>query len=617
MIGLKVNALTKIKIPEELQIEILVEKKLDDIDPDNLESLAQELISYYTTEEELTRLAGYLDLWSTIRPLNQPFYADLAALIVKNVDDSFKFALLEKTRFSFLRLLFNAGVFSLDEIRRKCAAEPNQSFFFVPELGITNAAIQFNDILEDEEILEHLMKDDWAMYRDLVEYGYFTSTLEYAIKFDNLDLLREIWKGDDYYTSMEVDENCWEKGDWPPCNPLSLAARFGSINCFRNMIERGSKPDENICENAIIGGNKEIIETVAHLGGDFVEGLKAAAQYHRFDVFDWILAAYNPEMVDICLPASYANWLVFLFCAANGSDIRSLTEENYETAVHWAAYWGIPYIMEICLSDDRCNVDVCDGMNMTPLTWAAIEGNLTVGKMLVDEGANVVGFNKQSSPLLEAVKNNHYAFAKYLLEKGADIELVDEEHNSVLHNVAFWGDAKLAQMLIQNGASLDVVNKVKDTPLHYAAFHGANDIVRLYLKKGAEIDCEGYKKNTPLIDAVKMGWMDVVRTLVTNKCDINKKNYKENNALHYAAASYNNEIVEYLVSKGADVRAMNYDGKTPIDYSVSEITTEILVGNGAVLHQRKWKQLSPNFYYKIIGGIISILIFILSFFVRF
>lgn len=617
MLGLKVSALTKIKVPEELQMDILMEKKLDDIDPDNLDALAQDLTGAFQTDEELIRLAGYLDLWSAIRPLNQPFYADLAAIINTKVNKIFNFALLEKTRYSFLRLLFNAGVFTLEQIRRKCATEPNQFFFFVPELGITNAAIEFNDILEDPDILEHLQKDNWAMYRDLVEYGYFTSTLEYAIKFDNVDLLLEVWKGDDYYTSMEVDENCWEKGPWPPHNPLSMAARFGSINCFRNLIGRGSRPDENICENAIIGGNKEIIETVAQLGGDFVEGLKAATQYHRFDVFDWLLASYMPEMVDICYPAAYANWLVFLFCAANGSDIRSVLDETYESAVHWAAYWGIPYVMEICLSDKRCNINFVDGNKLTPLTWAAVEGNLTVGQILCEEGADPVGHNKESSPLLEAVRNNHLEFAKFLLDHGAQIDYVDDERNSVLHNAAFWGTAKLAQFLIENGASVDATNKYGDTPLHFAANNGANDIVKLFIKKGAEIDAVGTKSNTPLFNAVKLGWLDVVRTLVSNGANVNMKNYKDNTPLHYAAANGSFEIIDYLISKGASPRAINYDGKTPVDYALDDNTVSTLLSQGGIESRRVMKRISPKFYWKILGGLFSIMIFLLSLFVRF
>lgn len=607
MLGLKVKNLTSIEVPSELLTDVVMEKKLDELDDSNILDTAKELCSVFITPASVTTLAGYIELWANIRPLNMELYAQLAyELIQQNIDPIFKKALLDKAEFSFLRFCYLEHVFTMDDIKKKIDADQNQAFFFVPELGITKGARDFNDIIDDQELLPMLQENDWAMFRDLIEYGYTANTVEYAIKYDDLDLMLKLWKGDDYYVDMKIYENSWDALEWRSYNSLSFAARYGAINCFRNLLKRGARPDENLCENAVIGGNKEIIEAAAAMQGDFNECLKPAAMFHRYDVFDWIIANYETEKLEISYPCAYANWLAFLFCAANDSDIRS-TNNDFTSALHWAAYWGIPYVMEICLSDQRANLNFIDGNKMTPLLWAAIEGNTEMVQMLLDKGASL-NADTVSTPLVEAVRNGHYELAQYLIDIGADVLDTDKNGFSVLHTVCFYGDAKLAQMLIASGASLEDVSDDGQTPLHTAAAHGCLDICKLYIKKGCDVNALDKNGETPLFYAIRHNHHKIVKLLIVNGANIAVKNDKANQPIHIACKIGNVDTIKYLISKGANIRAPGYDERQPINYAANDEITQLLLDSGAAEHEKKITYLSTGFFVKLVCACLGIII---------
>ena len=70
----------------------------------------------------------------------------------------------------------------------------------------------------------------------------------------------------------------------------------------------------------------------------------------------------------------------------------------------------------------RLRASECDGWGLTPLVFAARQGDLESAKILLAAGADI---NQTSAygwtPLLTATQNRHYKFALYLLDHGADV----------------------------------------------------------------------------------------------------------------------------------------------------------------------------------------------------
>src|SRR5205823_9604878 len=64
---------------------------------------------------------------------------------------------------------------------------------------------------------------------------------------------------------------------------------------------------------------------------------------------------------------------------------------------------------------------------LSPLAFAAREGDIESAKMLLDAGANVNQVTNYGwTPLLIAANNRHYKLAAYLVERGADVNLANK-----------------------------------------------------------------------------------------------------------------------------------------------------------------------------------------------
>jgi len=77
--------------------------------------------------------------------------------------------------------------------------------------------------------------------------------------------------------------------------------------------------------------------------------------------------------------------------------------------------------------------DKVNEIGITLLMLVAINGNLEAGKMLVENGANVNLQNRLIGTALKtAVASSHYDFVVYLLENGADANLIPKGNDSNL-----------------------------------------------------------------------------------------------------------------------------------------------------------------------------------------
>ena len=103
--------------------------------------------------------------------------------------------------------------------------------------------------------------------------------------------------------------------------------------------------------------------------------------------------------------------------------------------------------------------------------------------------------------LHEAVVKKDIAQIGRLLQNGADInQLGSRRHGygSALHIAAREGYLDIARLLIDRGAEIDVLDRKDFTPLHNATWNGNLEMTKLLLDAGAEIEASTYDGDTPL-----------------------------------------------------------------------------------------------------------------------
>lgn len=108
---------------------------------------------------------------------------------------------------------------------------------------------------------------------------------------------------------------------------------------------------------------------------------------------------------------------------ANGDG--SIREENTkQTILHIAVANNKPKLVELILKTSPELVYTQDVEGRTPLHLAAEASNITIGRLLVNAGANVDAVDKnQESPLHTAASVGSLEFAQFLVENKANPQL--------------------------------------------------------------------------------------------------------------------------------------------------------------------------------------------------
>lgn len=186
-------------------------------------------------------------------------------------------------------------------------------------------------------------------------------------------------------------------------------------------------------------------------------------------------------------------------------------------------------------------------------------GYLQMVTALID--GNIDLLNEQDivekTPLHHAIEAGHIEIAKFLIERGADINLLDKDRGSPLHAAASLGDVELVRLLIERGAtSINEGDYRECTPLYIAAMMGHPDVARLLIESGADVDARDAVGRTPLMAVGSPESMEIVDVLLEGGADINatvSRGPGEYSVLTVCAMFGSEDLVNYLIDKGAVV----------------------------------------------------------------
>jgi ankyrin repeat protein len=100
-------------------------------------------------------------------------------------------------------------------------------------------------------------------------------------------------------------------------------------------------------------------------------------------------------------------------------------------------------------------------------------------------------FDRSNRPLYKAVKEGNVGKVRRLLAHGADPNICDAHHLTLLHQAAYLGEREIVELLLKHGAKVDLDNGGKGwTPLHSAAVSGGlknrKEIISMLLGHGAD-----------------------------------------------------------------------------------------------------------------------------------
>lgn len=183
--------------------------------------------------------------------------------------------------------------------------------------------------------------------------------------------------------------------------------------------------------------------------------------------------------------------------------------------------------------------------------------------------------------------------AQACIDSGADVNS-DLEGFPPLCAAANSGKAEIAKFLLDKGADVDAVTAHGRSALMIASSRGATDLVDLFCRRGADVDYQTSEGKTALMEACESGNVEVVRLLLKNGASVDlrtePKETSGTSALMFAARSGNSEIIELLVGEGACVSDEDGYGLTALTHAHDcgqEAAEKTLVKLGADISKAK------------------------------
>ncbi len=224
------------------------------------------------------------------------------------------------------------------------------------------------------------------------------------------------------------------------------------------------------------------------------------------------------------------------------------------------------------------NVNMRDEFGMTPLYQAAINGNAEMARYLIDHGAdpNIVTGIGGMSPLSAAIWMGKTDAVLVLIEKGANVNYVTpmNKFRPIIYCGAY-GNAKMAKALIDAGADVTARDDKGKTAADYARQYKKDEVLAVLSKAGVPISYTGNAAKD-IVMAMIAADRDKVRQLVEEGVNPNSKDKSGKSLLSYAVENKWLEVVKLLVEKGADVNEKDKDGWTLLMNAAFENDTELL-----------------------------------------
>jgi ankyrin repeat protein len=249
-----------------------------------------------------------------------------------------------------------------------------------------------------------------------------------------------------------------------------------------------------------------------------------------------------------------------------GADPCVRISPKFITALHAAAMAGAVRCCELLLAKAETLLEVRDYHDWTALMYVAHGGRVEVAQLLIQRGADVNMVDSLGvTPLMKASLQKYAEVALCLLQAGADVSVVDHSGHCALQAAVQSNSTELAQLLLDHGADINAT------------------------------DNEGYNC---LFKAVEDGHVPMIKLLVQRGLNVHAVNSKGHTLLMIAAGKGHKAAAEWLIQQGVAVNTADNQGKVCLHGACSGSSSddaamiELLLNNGADVHQYSDKQIS-------------------------
>ncbi|XP_012314889.1 protein phosphatase 1 regulatory subunit 12B isoform X6 [Aotus nancymaae] len=190
---------------------------------------------------------------------------------------------------------------------------------------------------------------------------------------------------------------------------------------------------------------------------------------------------------------------------------------------------------------------------------ACSSGDTDEVKKLLARGADINTVNVDGlTALHQACIDENLDMVKFLVENRANVNQQDNEGWTPLHAAASCGYLNIAEYFINHGASVGIVNSEGEVPSDLAEELAMKDLLLEQVKKQG-VDLEQSRK-----EEEQQMLQDARQWLNSGKIEDVRQARSGATALHVAAAKGYSEVLRLLIQAGYELNVQDYDGWTPL-----------------------------------------------------
>ncbi|XP_045839388.1 protein phosphatase 1 regulatory subunit 12B isoform X7 [Meles meles] len=190
---------------------------------------------------------------------------------------------------------------------------------------------------------------------------------------------------------------------------------------------------------------------------------------------------------------------------------------------------------------------------------ACSSGDTDEVKKLLARGADINTVNVDGlTALHQACIDENLDMVKFLVENRANVNQQDNEGWTPLHAAASCGYLNIAEYFINHGASVGIVNSEGEVPSDLAEEPAMKDLLLEQVKKQG-VDLEQSRK-----EEEQQMLQDARQWLNSGKIEDVRQPRSGATALHVAAAKGYSEVLRLLIQAGYELNVQDYDGWTPL-----------------------------------------------------
>lgn len=170
--------------------------------------------------------------------------------------------------------------------------------------------MKFQELIESKapqiiEIMKHALRfsKEGGLFTDLLSHQEPDSLAE-CLKSDNIEAFQEYASAPDFDFNQIIPCTRFEDNYFSSKRPqlIDYAAYYGSIKCFKFLLLNHAELEYRVVDQltfpqcVIAGGHLEIVRILEQNNCDFNKVLHIAAQYHRNEIFDWLVQNKFPDL---------------------------------------------------------------------------------------------------------------------------------------------------------------------------------------------------------------------------------------------------------------------------------------------------------------------------------